>query len=203
MKQIRDLLMDCRIELRKLVRDFHKTELCKRIDDARDVLLHGPMASAASATPMGGAEGADRVAQAWQASAEDLRLTAPAIYELLAKKVALRLAAMPASASASTPDEPVADIAVAVVDAASATTPEPTPVAHATAAPVSIDVEAHIPNQDMLTAIAANKRRFTEAQREWCVGEAMVRSGFSIDPEEFMARGDSEMARYILGSEEE
>lgn len=203
MKQIRDLLMDCRIELRKLVRDFHKTELCKRIDDARDLLLNGPIASAASAASTGGAEGADRVAQAWQASAEDLRLTAPAIYELLAKKVALRLAAIPPPASATTPDEPVADITGAAAATALATSAEPIPVAPATAAPVSIDVEAHIPNQDMLTAIAANKRRFTEAQREWCVGEAMVRSGFSIDPEEFMARGDSEMARYILGSEEE
>ena len=34
MKQLRTLLIDCRIELRKLVREFHKTELCERLDVA-------------------------------------------------------------------------------------------------------------------------------------------------------------------------
>ena len=34
MKELRTLLIDCRIELRKLVRDFHKTELCERLDVA-------------------------------------------------------------------------------------------------------------------------------------------------------------------------
>ena len=34
MKDLRALLIDCRIELRKLVRDFHKTELCERLDVA-------------------------------------------------------------------------------------------------------------------------------------------------------------------------
>ena len=64
-------------------------------------------------------------------------------------------------------------------------------------------VDAHIPSLDTLQAIAASKRRFSEVQREWCVGEAMVRSGFSIDPEEFIGRGDCEMARYLLESAEE
>jgi hypothetical protein len=194
MKHLRDLLMDCRIELRTLVRDFQKTELCKRIDEARDALLHAPEPAA------GDERGSDRIAQAWQASAEDLRLTAPAIYDLLAKKVAQRLAAMPVPAPA--PEPPAATTEPAPVAAAvSADTPVTTGLAaEQAAAPASVAADAHIPNEAMLTSIAASKRRFTEAQREWCVGEAMVRSGFSIDPEEFIARGDNEMARYILES---
>ena len=96
MKHVRDLLMDCRIEMRQHVRDFHKTELCKRIDEARDAMLLGPVASANG--PTVSVEGADRVAHAWQAAAEDIKLTAPAFYDLLAKKVALRLAALPLEA---------------------------------------------------------------------------------------------------------
>jgi hypothetical protein len=215
MKEVRDLLMDIRIELRQHVRDFHKTDLCKRIDDTRDALLHGPRAMAATAAANVTLEGADRTAQAWQGAAEDLKLTAPAIYELLAKKVAARLAAMPALMPAASPApestasaQATATQSSGAVAASTVTvTVEAEVVLHdaATATPslMMVAVEAHIPNADMLAAIAASKRRFTEAQREWCVGEAMVRSGFSIDPEEFIARGDNEMARYILETVEE
>lgn len=200
MKDVRDLLMDCRIEMRLHVRDFHKTELCKRIDEAREALLHGSTVSAS--VPTVSVEGADRVAHAWQAAAEDIKLTAPAFYELLAKKVASRLAALPPETS---PEPAVEDISntqgasravdaangVAAVSGAIAVTLAPTPAPFA-------DADHHVPSAEMLTSIAASKRRFTEAQREWCVGEAMVRTGFSIDPEEFIARGDNEMARFIL-----
>jgi hypothetical protein len=212
MKEVRDLLMDIRIELRQHVRDFHKTDLCKRIDDTRDALLHGPRAMAATAAANVTVEGADRIAQAWQGAAEDLKLTAPAIYELLAKKVAARLAAMPALTPAPSPaPEPAQATSTqssgAAAAATVAVTVEAEVVLHdattATPSLMMVAVEAHVPNTEMLAAIAASKRRFTEAQREWCVGEAMVRSGFSIDPEEFIARGDNEMARYILETVEE
>ncbi len=212
MKEVRDLLMDIRIELRQHVRDFHKSELCKRIDDARDALLHGPQAVAAAAAAVSHVEGADRVAQAWKDAAEDLKLTAPAIYELLAKKAAARIAAMPPLKS-STPAPAAAESSNPTTGTTTASVPAPA-VSPAVAASVPEDlgsnpslmmvaVEAHVPNAEMLGAIAASKRRFTEAQREWCVGEAMVRSGFSIDPEEFIARGDNEMARYILETVED
>ncbi len=194
MKHVRDLLMDCRIEMRQHVRDFHKTELCKRIDDARDAMLHGPAASANG--PTVSVEGADRVAHAWQAAAEDIKLTAPAFYDLLAKKVALRLAALPPEA----PSAPVAPEVAVVQDgshAADTATAAVGATSPQTAAAVP-EADQHVPSVEVLTSIAASKRRFTEAQREWCVGEAMVRSGFSIDPEEFIARGDNEMARFIL-----
>lgn len=211
MKEVRDLLMDIRIELRQHVRDFHKTELCKRIDDTRDALLHGPQASAVTVAAPASVEGADRVAQAWQGAAKDLKLTAPAIYELLAKKVAARLAAMPAvapvaesPAPASTivsdtpPDAPPVPASPVVATANSEAEVLGHDATTATPSVMMVAVEAHIPSSEVLAAIVASKRRFTEAQREWCVGEAMVRSGFSIDPEEFIARGDNEMARFIL-----
>ncbi|MDZ4811120.1 MAG: hypothetical protein SGI99_00710 [Pseudomonadota bacterium] len=194
MKHVRDLLMDCRIEMRQHVREFHKTDLCKRIDDARDAMLHGPVASANG--PTVSVEGADRVAHAWQAAAEDIKLTAPAFYDLLAKKVALRLAALPPEAPPAPIDAEISavqdvrhagDTAMAAVGATTAQT-----------AAIVSEADQHVPSAEVLTSIAASKRRFTEAQREWCVGEAMVRSGFSIDPEEFIARGDNEMARFIL-----
>jgi hypothetical protein len=212
MKEVRDLLMDIRIELRQHVRDFHKTELCKRIDDARDALLHGPQAVAAAAAAVSHVEGADRVAQAWKDAAEDLKLTAPAIYELLAKKAAARIAAMPplkSATPASAELEPSAAHAATTTApvSAAATSPQAAAPVPEDAGPapslMMVAVEAHIPNAEVLGAIAASKRRFTEAQREWCVGEAMVRSGFSIDPEEFIARGDNEMARYILETVED
>lgn len=205
MKEVRDLLMDCRIEFRKYVRDFHKTELCKRIDDVRDGLLHGPQPSAPA--PVLDVEGADRVAQAWQGAAEDLRMIAPAFYELLAKKVAQRLAAMPAAAVDSTSASQSATATEVAAAQMAAMVVETEIVVHdattATPSLMMVAVETHVPNTEVLVAIAASKRRFTEAQREWCVGEAMVRSGFSIDPEEFMARGDSMMAKFILESADE
>ena len=203
MKEIRDLLMDCRIELRTHLRDFHKTELCKRIDDVRDELLHGVYPETQAAPSM---ESGDQIAVAWQLAAEDLKLTAPAIYELLAKKVSQRMANLPlveaadvgveVSDDAQPESAEVSADAAVIADAEVAEAPSATPAALP-------DPDSHIPSIEALESIAASKRRFSETQREWCVGEAMVRSGFSIDPEEFIARGDNEMAKYILESVEE
>lgn len=203
MKELRDLLMDIRIELRQHVRDFHKTELCRRIDDARDALLHQP-ATAAGVTSV---EAADRIAQAWQLAAADLKTIAPPFFELLSKKVALRLSALPPLAEPALAAEEHAGGTPAVAEVAVDGSPLDD-VKEEVIAPSAMSstlgtVDAHIPSLDALQAIAANKRRFSEVQREWCVGEAMVRSGFSIDPEEFIGRGDSEMARYLLESTEE
>ena len=207
MKEIRDLLMDIRIELRSHLRDFHKTDLCRRIDDARDQLLHAPASDAPP--PMLSVEAADRVAQAWQAAAEDLKNTTPAFYELLAKKVALRLAALPTlpqspppeSTSIAEADHGELATTASVVDAeveAQAVDAVEVALAAVEISSTLGTVDGHIPSIEVLQAIAASKRRFTEVQREWCVGEAMVRSGFSIDPESFIALVDSEMARYLL-----
>ncbi len=221
-KTIRDLLADCRIELRTLMRDFHKSELCRRIDEAR-VELSRDEAPASAMTAVAASSTAaastDRIAQAWRLAAEDLRVTAPAIYQLLAKKVAQRLAA-----AATQANEPVAeDVVETPVPAPEAETmtatdvardpeaadasavevvPEPAPEV-AVVEPIVEAVPANplAPSRDDLLSISRHKRRFTEAQREWCVGEALIRSGFTINPNDFIGGGDHAMALYLLETE--
>ena len=213
MNKVRDLLLDCRIELRSLVRDFQKTELCRRIDDLRAELAQGrPSASEAEPSSVAGTD---------QVAAEDLKVTAPAIYELLTKKAA-RLLAAASVQNASTAlapadaDTPVAVSAVmarpaaaAENTAAAAATPIDPPEPEAvvvTAAPqppaAPTEPLSHSPTREVLELIARSKRRFTEVQREWCVGEALVRSSFTVHPNEFTALGDHGMARYILDNEQ-
>lgn len=229
MKKIRDLLADCRIELRLHVRDFHKTELCKRLDEARAELANDSGKNLATASTETDANAAgDRVAMAWRLAAEDLHVTAPAIYQLLAKKAAKYLADLPdellqapaptavvaTSAAAAEAPAPVATPAVAAATAATEAAPVATEApaevvaAEAEAAPEPV-AEAHAadatdpnaPSHDVLLAVSRHKRRFTEAQREWCIGEALIRSGFTINPSDFIAGGDHAMALYMLESE--
>jgi hypothetical protein len=93
---LRPLLIDCRIELRKALRQFDQTDLCHRIDTALSML--GPEAQARS---VGGAEKpegpvapsertAQQVAYAWQMAARNLKSTHPSLYLELQKEV-LRL----------------------------------------------------------------------------------------------------------------
>ena len=49
MKDLRSLLIDCRIELRKLSRDFQKTELCERLDLAIQSAINASTAASADA----------------------------------------------------------------------------------------------------------------------------------------------------------
>lgn len=95
MKSLRELLIDCRIELRKLSRDFQKSELCDRLDMA--------IQNAANATPQaepgptvneaalnsGSEKGqtASQVALAWQTASRDLKFSDPAIHARLSEKV--------------------------------------------------------------------------------------------------------------------
>ena len=48
--------------------------------------------------------------------------------------------------------------------------------------------------------VAAGARQFTKAQREWCVGEAMVLSGFQYTPMELIEQGDARIAGIITGA---
>ena len=52
MTDLRSLLIDCRIELRKLSRDFQKTELCERLDLAIQAQANAKAAPAAPAAPV-------------------------------------------------------------------------------------------------------------------------------------------------------
>lgn len=93
MKDLRPLLIDCRIELRKHLRDFQKTELCERLDLILQSLTDAPVAPAAAAPSANAAVAPEKaqtvsqVALAWQTAARDLKFTEPATYQRLSDKV--------------------------------------------------------------------------------------------------------------------
>ena len=60
--------------------------------------------------------------------------------------------------------------------------------------------ETRIPSAELMSLIAAGGRQFTQAQREWCIGEAMVLSGFQYTPMELIEQGDASIARIIAGA---
>ena len=91
MKDLRSLLIDCRIELRKSARDFQKTELCERLDLAIQAQVNAATAAAAPAPEMSQppekAQTVSQVALAWQTAARDLKFSDPAIHARLGEKV--------------------------------------------------------------------------------------------------------------------
>ncbi len=244
MKELRTLLIDCRIELRKLVRDFHKTELCERLDVAMQTLAvsapveldvkHPP--SAANVREI--KETSNQVALAWQMAARDLKFTNPALYEAMSKKVMARLetkimvdqveelrqledsvselkklqdgadklrldvererdALLGALADAvPTLDDGGDRVAVALarIDWLKANGAKPVP--GGAARPVEEDNP--VPSAEMMNLVAAGGRPFSKSQREWCVGEAMVLSGFAFTPMELIEQGDPAIAKIII-----
>jgi hypothetical protein len=232
MADLRDLLIDIRIELRKLMPGFDKHKLRPRIDEAVSTLGRLPDASLIAITTSANAArfaasvtdasnpGNDQVARAWQAAAAELKATAPAFYEAMRRTVEARLAAAPVAATTPAATAASAPPAAAAPSAAIADKPTPTPAAAPivavepppsapvaaapapepppAAAPVDTDADSHIPTRDTLHAVASGARRLTDAQREWCVGEAMVLSEFRISPANLLAQGDGEIARIIL-----
>lgn len=108
MKDLRILLIDCRIELRKALREFHRTELCQRLDkaihnatalvEAAEAIKANPAASAAPPADGAGEHHGRRstthqVALAWQQAARDLKFSHPPLYENLRAKVLSRIEA--------------------------------------------------------------------------------------------------------------
>lgn len=89
MKDLRNLLIDCRIELRKYIKDFHKTEMCDKLDAA--IASAGrPQAEVAVVEPAIGANKTlttNQVGLAWQRAARDLKFTHPELFEKLGQDV--------------------------------------------------------------------------------------------------------------------
>jgi hypothetical protein len=246
MKELRALLIDCRIELRRLVRDFHKTPLCERLDAATQVLANQAIANALSApageavAPEAGgrAETTNQVGLAWQLAARELKFSQPALYEQLSRKVMARLGDKPlldpvdelhaAQGAADGLREQLAELEAqrkaieaerdAVLGALAAAVPQladggdrlgvalarvdcllrqATQVASTITVATVAEEESRIPSPEVIAAIAAGARQFTQAQREWCVGEAMVLSGFEYTPMELIEQGDAHIARII------
>ena len=78
---IRPLLLDCRIELRKSLRNFDQSELGLRLDAALSMSVPTPAAGTPVASP--GAH----VAYAWQMAARNLKSTHPSLFAELQKEV--------------------------------------------------------------------------------------------------------------------
>jgi hypothetical protein len=66
--------------------------------------------------------------------------------------------------------------------------PKPTPKA----------TNGYLLSRDELRAIAEGKRPLNRDEREWCIGAAMVLSGFQHSPEQLLAGGEAALARLIL-----
>lgn len=248
MKDLRSLLIDCRIELRKQARDFQKTELCERLDLALQASANAqaagtePVNEAAPGVAPEKGQTVSQVALAWQTASRDLKFSDPAIYARLGEKVMRLLAAKtlvdPATeilqleqqlaelqkklaaqekaeqVMATERDALLGSLAKAVptlkdggdrlavalarvawlkAEAGKAASAAASP--NARRAPEPQDT---VPTPELLAAAAAGAAAFTREQREWCVGEAMVLTGFQYTPVELLEKGDSHVARLIL-----
>lgn len=91
MKELRTLLIDCRIELRKHIKDFHKTEMCDHLDAAIAKIASANVNPEAISTEPGvGANKSlttNQVGLAWQRAARDLKFSHPDLYEKMGKDV--------------------------------------------------------------------------------------------------------------------
>jgi hypothetical protein len=258
MKDLRNLLIDCRIELRKAQRDFQKTQLCERLDEAIQELAHslnrtpvpegatgvdGP-ASALPPQPVPEkAETSQQVALAWQAAARDLKFTDPALYESLSQRVMAKLEAKHlvdqvtelrdleqalADARATQAQTEAAHVAMiaqrdTLLGALATAVPQlkdggdplavalarldwlqaqrSQAVAAAAAVSAPVEVESHVPTEVVLKAVVAGARALTREQREWCIGEAMISTGFQFTPVELLEKGDVHLAGLVLSNQ--
>lgn len=252
MKQLRTLLIDCRIELRKLVREFHKTELCERLDVAVQSLANAEgveldLKSGAAPTQQTVREvkeTSNQVALAWQTAARDLKFSHPSLYDQLSKKVMSKLGAktlvdqvdelrqLEDTVSEMKKREQVLDLQRqqleverdTLLGALATAVPElgdggdKIGVAlsridwlksqaqkgggsRVSAGAAASEEENRIPSAEVLAIVASGSRRFTNAQREWCVGEAMVLSGFALTPMELIEQGDAKIAKIITDAQ--
>lgn len=247
MKDLRPLLIDCRIELRKLARDFQKTELCERLDLAiQQVANAGPAASAepvneaAPGAPTEKAQTVSQVALAWQTAARDLKFSDPAIHARLGEKVMRLLgnktladpateilqlesmlkeaerklaaaeqsmkaleverdALLGALASAAPALKDGGDrLAVALARVAWLKAAAEKAAAAPAPAKRAPEPQDTVPTPELLAAVAAGAAVLSKEQREWCVGEAMVLTGFQYTPVELLEQGDAAIARKIV-----
>ena len=244
MKQLRMLLIDCRIELRKLVRDFQKTELCDRLDEAMQTLAKAEPVELDQKGPPAAASGreiketSNQVALAWQMAARDLKFSNPPLYDAMSKKVMARLETKTLVDQVDELrqlEDTIADLqkqqAAAektrlaleterdtLLGALASAVPElgdggdqvgvalariewlksqMVKGAPGMAARAINEEESRVPSAEILAIVAAGARQLTNAQREWCIGEAMVLSGFQFTPMELIEQGDAAMAKII------
>ena len=61
--------------------------------------------------------------------------------------------------------------------------------------------DIHAPGKVILQMVAAGRREFTPEQRDWCLGEAMVLTGFQESPSDLLARGDQALAAIVMSGQ--
>jgi len=252
MKELRTLLIDCRIELRKLVRDFHKTELCERLDVAVQSLANAggvemDLKQAPSANTVREVkETSNQVALAWQTASRDLKFSHPTLYDQMSKKVMSKLGAktlvdqvdelrqLEDTVGEMKKQQQIAEKARhaveverdALLGALASAVPELSDGGDrvgvalariellktqavkggggsgpASGARAAAEEENRVPSPEVLATVMAGARGFTNAQREWCVGEAMVLSGFAFTPMELIEQGDASIAKIIADAQ--
>ena len=62
----------------------------------------------------------------------------------------------------------------------------------------NVDPAELAPSREALREVAEGRRTLTREEREWCVGEAMVLTGFLRTPVQLLEDGEQEIARIIL-----
>jgi len=194
MNDLRDLLIDLRIELRHLKADFQKSPLRHRVDEAvsmlgrlPDATLEGLLRLSGKGGPVaaGPVKNDDAV---WREVVADLRGRHPAVFDLIQREVDVRLGHAPAEAASG---EAAVGEAVSLLS-------EPAEPIIVQVAPVVVEPEGDVPTEDVLRLVAEGVRGLTDPQREWCMGEAMVVLEFRLSPQELLGRGDQTLARVIL-----
>lgn len=240
MKEIRNLLLDCRTALRKAHKDFDDHPLRELLDDTiielGEQCVREQARAAPSPKPVASPVG-QRVAYAWQSVARELRKTHPELYQDLSARVTARL-------DEEVIDDPQDEIdtlrqrlgerqaeavaATAELAALRDALESAVPLAHAhggteaerarerldllvraanqggglpkvSPAVTKAAEDSRVPDRDLLQQVVAGQHRLSNDQREWCVGEAMVLTGFAHDPADLIARGDAVLAQLVLG----
>lgn len=246
---IRPLLIDCRIELRKSLRNFDQSDLCHRLDTALTLLassggssVPAPADAKPDGPPQRSERNAQQVAYAWQMAARNLKSSHPSLYAELHKEVlrlldageafvdahaeierlkqdleaaesnagTAKLSRMKATGQLSTVCKTLAAAAPQVAETGDA---QATALARIEALVKSqganlgsvaevmagaADPDAVPPPAFVLEMIRSGERRFSKAQREFAVAEAMIVTGWQFTPVELLERGESWLAGLLL-----
>ena len=177
--------------------------------------------------PIPATHAAQQVAYAWQVAARELRFTHPELHEQLTQKVrklldvevlddpALEIHGLQTQADAMRRD--LEELRQALADAVPGIDSN-VPAAEAArlrmrrlidagsnvgaipAAPQKRNAEPEeiAPTHAVLQAVADGTRKFTREEREWCVTEAMVLTGFTRTPVQLIEAGEPALARILL-----
>ena len=163
-----------------------------------------PRDDATPEVPIPATHAAQQVAYAWQVAARELRFTHPELHAHLTERVRKLL-------DVEVLDDPAIEIQklqalnTALTLAADAARRELEQLREALGGAVpGIDTRVRAeptdpaPPRAVLQEVAEGARAFTREEREWCVTEAMVLTGFLKTPVELLQAGEPALARIIL-----